>query len=385
MGLDNQRTGNFEAPTQRESGSRDYREKTERNRPRKSGGMPILAVLMVFLVVLQAIQCGLSIAITRQMDKQTQLEEEIRSLLEVQNGKLAAKSSQQAASSSAMYADPTEAELPPEPSDPEVVDPLAASNSGVIDAANERQARVETMMDELAEKIQAEISDYDNEWSIYVEDLRSGHSISVLKNVEPDDKMLAASLIKVFVMAAVYDQINRGILEEAPLYDTIFTMIADSSNPATNTLIYALGNGDDRVGYKVVTDYAKSIGCYATEYNRLLGVNSKYEQNKTSAQDCARILRLIYDGACVTPEYSNRMRNILLKQHSSFPHGVPEDVPQAHKTGGIPNEVSGDMSIVYAVNPYIVCIIDNNAVNEPVCDASCTAISKMIYETMSSI
>lgn len=105
--------------------------------------------------------------------------------------------------------------------------------------------------------------------------------------------MVSASLIKLFIMGAVYDKIETGVVKESDVSEKLEQMITVSDNAAANSLTMLLGNGDEETGRKAVETWAASIGCENVAYHRLMLAENDL-QNYVTAQDCAEILRQIY-------------------------------------------------------------------------------------------
>lgn len=244
------------------------------------------------------------------------------------------------------------------------------------EAAIEPDPRVEataTVMEALDAALSAQLEGLEGKWAVYAEDMATGFTAMGEKNATCDDPMIAASIVKIFVMAALYDRIAQGELDEGAIYSDIYQMITVSDNAATNRLISVLGEGDTHLGMERVNAYALSIGCTATSMHRLM-LEENGLQNYVSARDCAVLLRMIFEETCVDAESSRKMLAILKEQYwgDYIPKGPPEGTVIAHKGGDLTGLSHGDVGIVYAeTGPYILCIL----CNEPPSDAeSKTAI-----------
>lgn len=237
---------------------------------------------------------------------------------------------------------------------------------------------------ELAAGLQAVLADLTDQWVVYAEPLH-GESVTVVsQNVAPDTSLVSASIIKLFIMAAVYDRVNQGFLDAESVYTDVYYMITVSSNEAANRLIRLLGDGDEAAGMAAVNAFAAGMGCQGTQLNRLMLVENGL-QNYVTVQDCALLLRQIYEGTCVSTEYSALMLSILREQTSTdyIPAGVPQGVPIAHKTGNLIGYCHGDVGIVLDdTNPYIVCIICNAPYDMGVALNRIPQISALIYQHM---
>ncbi len=244
-------------------------------------------------------------------------------------------------------------------------------------------------MDIFEEKLEAEleslISGLDSKWDVVVQSLGKSPSESfyahVGTNIDTNEKMVSASLIKIFIMGAVYDKVNDGIIDEETVTADLYSMITISDNSATNRLITLLGSDDSAVGMSVVNDFAKELACNNVELNRLMLENNGL-QNYVTADDCATLLRHIYSGTCVSTEYSTKMMDLLSAQ--TVAHKLPAQLPSgtelAHKTGEIIGICSGDVGIVFSPKgDYIISVICNNPVNDADVNTLIATISLNIY------
>lgn len=250
----------------------------------------------------------------------------------------------------------------------------------------EPEPAAKPIMDELSEVLSQELSGLESKWAVYVEDMESGYAIRGEAGITCEDSMVSASIIKIFVMATLYDCIEQGEFLEEELYSDIYQMITISDNSATNRLVTRLGNGDPQIGMERVNAYAKSIGCEATSMHRLM-LEENGLQNYVSALDCAKLLRMIHEGTCVNEARSETMLSILKDQYYGdyIPKGPAEGTVIAHKGGDLIGECHGDVGIVYSESgPYIVCIICNDPVSYGACTAKIRELSILIDSYMSA-
>ncbi|MBI4767566.1 MAG: serine hydrolase [Deltaproteobacteria bacterium] len=179
----------------------------------------------------------------------------------------------------------------------------------------------------------------------------------------------AASLIKLFVMLAVYDSISRQEIQETPeIEHQIFRMIAVSDNGATNSLIRRLGQGDALQGIIGINALTHKMGFSGSRLRELIPDGGRTYENQTTAADTTLFFRLLYEQKLVTPHYSQKMNNILLKSiHDRIKtHQISKDgVAVADKTGYV-RGLNGDCGIVYlkgqgnGCNDYVLSIIIEN-------------------------
>ena len=160
----------------------------------------------------------------------------------------------------------------------------------------------------------------------------------------------AASLIKLYVLMAVYEAIARQDLQEtAEIERHIYRMIAISDNGSTNALIQLLGQGDAQKGMDSVNALVRSIGFSGTRLKELIPEGGKTYANQTSAADTTLFYRLLYDQKLVSPYYSQKMNDVLLKNihyRIKTPQINQDGVAVADKTGYV-RGLNGDCGIVY--------------------------------------
>lgn len=252
-------------------------------------------------------------------------------------------------------------------------------------------------------ELYSELSDYTEEWNgdwaIYAEDLSDGSYMLIDKNGE---KMPAASLIKLFIMAAVYEKIDEGILKETELVKDIYgntmtvqqaveQMITVSSNEASNALIRLLADGkDDAAGREAVNQWIKKNGYNETVLGRILEENGVIDtsqgDNYTSVEDCADFLKSIYSGECISEEISEKMAETLKNQtrNEKIPQGIPAGTECAHKTGELSNS-EHDAAIIYTADKdYILCVMSAN-IDSGTAKDNIRVISEIVYEHMAGV
>lgn len=200
-----------------------------------------------------------------------------------------------------------------------------------------------------------------------------------------DIRLQAASVIKTFIMAEAFRQIEAGKLKEdtkitikksdcvppsgvltflhegieVTILDLITLMIVISDNTATNLLI-------DLLGMDAVNRTIQEYGFTNTELNRKMYDSEKSAQgiqNYITARETGEFLEKMYRGELVSKKASERMLAILKNQQVN--HKIPflignrnEELEIAHKTGE-DTGITHDVGIVYAKEPFILCICGN--------------------------
>ena len=229
----------------------------------------------------------------------------------------------------------------------------------------------------LTKELEEYIKSNPGQWSAYIKNLKTGE----ITDINGDNKMTSASIIKLFVMAAAYDQINKGQVSEAnktTILNNMRNMITISDNDATNAIVAALGNGDEEAGRAIINNYASSEGYSETSINRSLGQSSRGSvENYTSAKDVSNLLEKIHNGEI---DNSDEMLNLLKDQTrtSKIPAGVPDGVTVANKTGEL-GDVQNDAAIVYSGGDYVIVTLSEGASESEGID-TIKNISKMTYE-----
>lgn len=212
---------------------------------------------------------------------------------------------------------------------------------GAVPAADERSA-AQRRLDALGGRLG--LDTYQGTWQVYIEDLATGASLAV-----GDHAAYAASVIKLYVMLAVFQRIADGALADTPQVERLLEqMVTVSSNEATNTLVRMLASDGER-GFDVVTRVAREHGFASVNLSQWLGVlDGDVQAKRTSASDAGRFLAAAYRGQLVSREASERMIGLLLGQtrRAKIPGGVPGGVAVANKTGEAAG-VDNDAAIVF--------------------------------------
>jgi N-acetylmuramoyl-L-alanine amidase len=197
-------------------------------------------------------------------------------------------------------------------------------------------------------------------WAVSYEDLESGK----VYGYHDADIMQSASVVKVFIMGAVYQYICYPDQEgpavpyresyEGQLRDLISSMITISDNGAANSLIEILGQGDFQKGVQLIGQFCERYGYTGTSIGRRFLESNPSGDNYTSAHDCRKILSDICSGRLVNEEASAKMLEFLKNQtrRGKIPAGLPQGYSCANKTGEMPEGyglgcIENDMAVVW--------------------------------------
>lgn len=207
------------------------------------------------------------------------------------------------------------------------------------------------------------LDSYSGDWSVCVIDLSSQDTITI--NSHP---MESASLIKLYIMGAVMEQIHLGNLEEtSTIHSLLSDMITVSDNEASNELVrYLDADHNHKKGMEKLNDFAKRHGYSDTQQINGLADTSLWvdsnKRNETSVADCAKLLSEIYEGSLVSHMASRMMEDLLLDQQIRYkiPGALPSDVICANKTGEV-DGVENDTSIIYSKGgDFVLCIMSGD-------------------------
>ncbi|MDO4344437.1 MAG: serine hydrolase [Eubacteriales bacterium] len=234
--------------------------------------------------------------------------------------------------------------------------------------------KLETLLSQLTNSLPSG----NGSWSVYVCDLVNDSEGSI-----EDHSMQAASLIKLYIMGAVYE--NYETLTEQYGKDNVdsclYSMITVSDNNAANTLTGYLGGGDSSAGMTIVNDFCMAHGYTRTSMGRLLLQSNEYGDNYTSVSDCGHFLKAVYQGNSSEYPYADTMLSLLAAQtrRHKIPAQIPSDVTVANKTGEL-SDVENDAGIIYnAKNDLIIVFMSENLGDVGAAQNSIASISHQIY------
>lgn len=216
-------------------------------------------------------------------------------------------------------------------------------------------------------------------WAVYVYGLDSQQTAAV--NSRP---MQSASLIKLFIAGAVYEQKAAVEAQDTTAGETdslLERMITVSDNEAANTLIKRLGNGDEPAGLEVVNQFAAAGGYGDTHMGRLMLDFEALDDNYTSVEDCGKLLREIYTQNMTG---AANLLELMKKQERTgkLPSGIPSGTVTANKTGEL-ETVENDAAIVWGEKePYVICVMSEGLSDTAAARESMKTLSENVYRLM---
>lgn len=268
------------------------------------------------------------------------------------------------------------------------ITPELSDDDGTISPSHGSSAfdnKSDEKMDTLVSQVQSQLPVSNGSWSVYICDLSGGSEATI-----NDSPMQAASLIKLFIMGAVYE--NYDSLSQqygsATLDSYLTPMITVSDNDAANSLVSCLGGGDSTAGMQKVNSFCQSHGYTNTSMGRLLLASNEFGDNYTSAYDCGKFLKEIYQicsGTTQTPSllHAEEMYSLLKQQQrtNKIPAALPEGVSVANKTGEL-SDVENDAGILYNAqggNDLVIVFLSQNLSSPGEAQNTIAQLSRSIY------
>lgn len=241
---------------------------------------------------------------------------------------------------------------------------------------------------------------YQGRVGIYIKDLETGKTWEY----NADRQFPSASLIKVPIMAAVFEKIKAGQLSldtqirltrrervggsgslkwvrdgtSLSVMEIIFKMITESDNTATKMLI-------DTVGMDYLAGAFRSLGLAATNITQegmSLTSGRVARENYTTPREMASLLERIYAGELVSKDSSEFMLDVLkhTKSRSRLRKGLPLGWEIGHKTGLLRRNCH-DVGIVFSPRgDFVLAVLTSQAPNYTVAKNFIAKVAKLTYQ-----
>lgn len=243
----------------------------------------------------------------------------------------------------------------------------------------------DSSMDNLLNQVQSLLPTDNGTWSVYVCNLLKDSDGTI-----NDTPMQAASLIKLYIMGAVYE--NYGTIAQShnseEIDSNISAMISVSDNDAANTLVNWLGNGNDAAGMTKVNNFCQEHGFTSTQMNRLLLAGKENGDNYTSVKDCGTFLKQIYqvvNGTLPSSTLANAdamyFQLKTQQRKNKIPAQLPEGVGTANKTGEL-DTVENDAAIIYDTAKgidLVVCFMSQDLTDTGAAQNTIATDARAIY------
>ena len=235
---------------------------------------------------------------------------------------------------------------------------------------------------------------------IYIRDLETGKTWAY----NAEKLFPSASLIKVPIMAAVFEKIKLGeftldtqikltrpsrvggsgslkwVREGTSLsvMEIVYKMITESDNTATKMLI-------DQVGMPYLSEAFVKLGLEHTNITPEGMSLSSYRvkrENYTTPREMASLLERIYAGELVNRESSEFMLDVLkhTKSRSRLRKGLPLGWEIGHKTGLL-RKACHDVGIVFSPRgDYVIAVLTSEAPNYTTAKNFISKVAKLTYQ-----
>lgn len=252
----------------------------------------------------------------------------------------------------------------------EVKDIVEKTGKGIIKRyRKEYKAELSEQMKELEEELRAEIGRLGGKWSLYLKRLDTNQVIGI----NDDEKMVAASLIKLFIAGEFFALGEEGELDVDDYFNMPDVMITISDNYAANSLINACT-------MEKINEFIEEHGFKETELNRRM-LDWNGTENYTSTRDCGRLLEEVLNGEFVSEKASERILTDLKDQQkrNKIPAGVPSGIETGNKTGELDN-VDNDAAIIWSPGATYILVIMSSDTSGRISEIR--KLSSMIYESI---
>lgn len=231
----------------------------------------------------------------------------------------------------------------------------------------------------LLNQIQGQLPADNGSWSVFVSDL-----INETEGSINDQTMQAASLIKLYIMGAIYENYDQiiGQYGKDSVDSNLHSMITVSNNDAANTLTTYLGGGNSSAGMQAVNSFCQEHGYTQTHMGRMLLASNDQDDNYTSVNDCGHFLIEVYKEEESSYAHASDMYALLKAQtrQNKIPAMLPDGVKTANKTGELDN-VENDAGIIYdAANDLVIVFMSQNLSSAGNAQNTIASLSRTIYD-----
>lgn len=229
-------------------------------------------------------------------------------------------------------------------------------------------------------------------YAIVIKSLKNNEEFSLNEH----ELFKTGSLYKLWVMAAIFDEIKKGNVKE----DEILSADIDSLNSkfeispdvaelkegvitlSVKDALYQMITISHNYAAYLLTDKIKVSGIRNFLKTYEFGESSLDDDLPTvSASDISEFLEKAYKGEIVDKDSSERMLLLLKQQklNNKLPSGLPENTIIAHKTGEL-DDFTHDVGIVYTPKGDYVIVVLSESDNPSAAEDRISSISKDIYE-----
>ena len=250
-----------------------------------------------------------------------------------------------------------------------------AQDTPIFIASSETVSDIDPVLQRMIEAYLSAHAGDQEHWSLMVMDAENAAAIVSVNSAVQQ----SASLMKLFVMGAVYDRYDSlsALWSSAVIDDLLERMITVSDSDAWIELVTMLGGGDYGIGCSELSAWCRSYGYPDT------AMYPDYYQNFTSVSDTCHFLQDVCQGAL---PHADDMLALLKQQQFTWkiPAGVPDDVVTANKTGEL-SDTENDAAIIFAPKgTYILSVMSTSLQDRNNAQQMIRELSAMIYDYLNA-
>lgn len=242
--------------------------------------------------------------------------------------------------------------------------------------------------------VQDVLIDASGEYAIVISNLKSGESYSFNEHKVFD----SASLYKLWVMGAVYEQIQSGVWREYTLLSESvevlnrgFNIASESAELSEGTISMPVKTALERM-ITISDNYSAHLLSWKLksskiiEYMKAKGfakstLGSLDALPTTTAYDIALFFEKLNKGQLASTEYSQKMISLLKAQqlNNKLPKLLPKEIVIAHKTGEL-GLTTHDAGIVYSAKGDYIIVVLSKSSRPKDAEVVISQISKAVFD-----
>ncbi len=245
--------------------------------------------------------------------------------------------------------------------------------------------------DDLTDKINNAVDETWNDYSVVVEDYTSDFALRISEG----EIFVAASVNKIPILAALYYYAGKGDID---LDRDITVQAADIQDYGTGSLRYEEPGAvySIKTLAKLMIKQSDNTATYILA-NHIIGFDKLKEitaqwglvqtdmvDNKTSNQDIAKLMRMIYEGKITDAAHTQEMLSFLkdTDHETRLPALLPDGVTVYHKIGTEVGVIHDAGVITDGKHTYYLGIFTNGTAEGEETDKHFADISKIVYDYM---
>ena len=252
----------------------------------------------------------------------------------------------------------------------------------LLTSCNSSQSIVKQQPDSrLQQKLEEIFKGFKGDAGVYVRSLTTGQTAAI----QPDTLFPTASMVKVPILCAVFDKIDKGELKYSQelvyrdslkyddgvtgsfrdstkivLSEVVMLMITLSDNTASLWLQQLAGTG------ATINDWLELNGFHQTRVNsRTPGREAQrriYQWGQTTPREMAELMAMICEERAVSPDASEQMFRVLSKPYwdGEALSQIPPTIHVASKSGAVNASKSEVVLVNGPSGDYVFCVITKN-------------------------